>query len=73
MSETRLRELKQKYPEKLQSLVGVDGNAFSILGHFRQEARRAGWDADDIEEILEIAQSDDYNYLMATIIGFTDS
>lgn len=68
----QLDALKKKYPEDLPTLVGVDGNAFSIMGHFRNNARRSGWEADDIQQVLKIAQSGNYNHLLATIAHFTD-
>jgi hypothetical protein len=49
------------------TLVGVDGNAFAILGKFRKDARRAGWDAEKIKQVMDDAQSDDYDHLLATI------
>lgn len=67
-----LDELQEKYPEKLPSLIGVDGNAFAVMGHFRRHARRADWDHPDIDAVLKHAQSGDYNNLLATISRFTD-
>lgn len=55
--------------EKLNlDLVGVDGNAFSILGFFRKEAKKAGWNKDKIDEVCKEATSGDYNHLVTTII-----
>lgn len=48
-------------------LVGEDGNAFAILGRFRNAAKRAGWTSDEIDEVLKDAMSADYNHLLATI------
>lgn len=67
-----LQELQEKYPQDLDSLVGVDGNAFALMGAFRKSARRNGWDAEDIDTVLEIAQSGDYDNLVATLATFTD-
>lgn len=49
------------------SLVGVDGNAFAILGYFRSQAMKEGVCYEAIMEIIEQATSSDYNYLIATI------
>lgn len=48
-------------------LVGVNGNAFMIMGVFKIQAKKEGWTAVEIEAVLEEAKSKDYNYLLATI------
>lgn len=49
------------------ALVGIDGNAFSILGAFSSNARRQGWSKQQIDEVIKQATSGDYNNLIATI------
>ena len=49
------------------SLVGVDGNAFYILGYFSKQAKRSGWTQDEINKVLEDAKSRDYSHLVVTI------
>lgn len=51
---------------KLQ-LVGLDGNAFALMGAFSQRARREGWTKDEIDAVLKECQSSDYNHLLATL------
>lgn len=53
-------------------LVGLDGNAFSILGRFRSEARKQGWDADSIGNVVDEATRGDYNHLLSTIMNVTE-
>lgn len=48
-------------------LVGVNGNAFMIMGVFQRQAKREGWSQDEIDKVLTKAKSKDYNYLLATI------
>lgn len=48
-------------------LVGVNGNAFMIMGVFQRQAKKEGWTPAEIEAVLEEAKSKDYNYLLATI------
>jgi sugar diacid utilization regulator len=48
-------------------MVGLDGNAFAILGAFRRQALREGWTASEVEEVLQEAKSSDYSHLMSTI------
>ena len=48
-------------------MVGVNGNAFAIMGVFQRQAKREGWTQDEIKQVLDEAKSKDYNYLLATI------
>lgn len=48
-------------------LVGVNGNAFMIMGVFRRQAVREGWSKEEIDAVLKEAKSNDYNHLLATI------
>lgn len=48
-------------------LVGLDGNAFSLLGAFQRAARRQGWNSEDIEKVLEEAKSSNYDHLLLTL------
>ena len=41
---------------KLQ-LWGLDGNAFSLLGAFRSQARKEKWSEEDISKVLTEARS----------------
>lgn len=48
-------------------LVGIDGNAFMIMGTFQRDARHAKWPEDEIKAILDDARSGDYDHLLAVI------
>ena len=48
-------------------LVGINGNAYAIMGAFQQQARREGWTPQEIEKVLEQAKLDDYDHLLAVI------
>lgn len=48
-------------------LVGVNGNAFMIMGVFQRQAKREGWTQDEIDAVLKEAKSSDYNHLLSTI------
>ena len=56
---------------KLQ-LVGLDGNAYSVMGAFKRAARRQGWTDPEIKAVLDEAMSGDYDHLLATILKHTD-
>ena len=48
-------------------LVGVNGNAFMIMGVFRRQAKKEGWLQEEIDAVLKEAKSGNYNHLLATI------
>ena len=50
-------------------LSGKDGNAFSLLGYFRREARRADWSNEEIEKVTKEATSGDYDHLLQTLLS----
>lgn len=52
-------------------LVGLDGNAFSLMGAFQQAARRQGWTKDEIQAVLDECMKDDYDHLLATLANNT--
>lgn len=53
-------------------LVGIDCNAFSIMGAFSRQARRERWTQEEIDLVLEEAKSGDYDHLLATIMGYCE-
>jgi hypothetical protein len=47
------------------TLVGIDGNAFMLLGVCRREQRRAGWTVEEMKAWSERANSaPDYDHLL---------
>ena len=50
------------------NLAVLDGNAFALMGAFRKQARREGWDAKEIEAVMTECQSSDYNHLLQTLM-----
>ena len=48
-------------------MVGLDGNAFSILGAFRRQATKENWTKEEIKEVTDQATSGDYSHLISTI------
>lgn len=54
------------------SLVGVDGNAFNIIGYFSRRAKAAGWSQEDILKVRAEATSKDYDHLVSTIMIHLD-
>ena len=56
---------------KLQ-LVGLDGNAFSIMGAWSQAARRQGISNEDRTKVLDECRTGDYDHLLQTIMEHTE-
>lgn len=48
-------------------LVGLDGNAFNLLGAFQGRARKEGWTSEEIKLVIDEAMSGDYDHLLATL------
>lgn len=53
-----------KYPNAEVQLVGLDGNAFSILARVMKALRQAGATADEVNEYHKQATSGDYDNLL---------
>ena len=49
------------------NLVGIDGNAFSLMGAFSRVARQEGWTPEEIKLVTDSCMSGDYNHLLATL------
>jgi len=49
-------------------LVGLDGNAFALMGAFRRQARKEGWNQEEIKEVLDECMSGDYDHLLSTLM-----
>ena len=48
-------------------LVGLNGNAFSLMGAFRQQARREDWSKEELNAVLTECMSGDYDHLVVTL------
>lgn len=48
-------------------LVGLDSNAFAILGTFAHAARQQGWTKEEIMAVRTEAMSENYDHLLVTI------
>lgn len=54
--------------EVVLELVGMDGNAFAVMGAFKKAARKQGYKNDEIDKVLDEAMNGDYNHLLQTIM-----
>lgn len=65
-------ESLSKNPKVKTTLIGVDGNAYSLMGHFSSKAREQGWNKADINEVTNMAMEGDYNHLIRTLMTYID-
>ena len=54
------------------SLVGVDGNAFSIMGYVEQAMKKTGYSKEEREVYRKEAMSGDYNHLVCMSLDQID-
>lgn len=54
------------------SLIGVDGNAYSVLGYVRNAMREQKFTKDEISGYMSEATSGDYDNLVRVSIEYVD-
>ena len=54
-------------------LVGLDGNAFALMGAFQQQARREGWTKEEIKGVIDECMKGDYDHLLTTLMTYCNS
>jgi hypothetical protein len=54
------------------TLVGLDGNAFALMGAFSNAAKRQGWNAAAVKAVCNECMSGDYNALLRTLMSVCD-
>ena len=63
----------EKTEKKIKlDLVGLDDNAFSLMGAFSRQARREHWTKEEIDEVINEAKSGDYDHLLCTLMDHCD-
>jgi predicted protein tyrosine phosphatase len=55
------------------NLVGLDGNAFALMGAFSKEAKRQGWKSEEIKAVIDECKRGDYDHLLFTLMQFTET
>ena len=58
--------------KKDYSLIGVNGNAFSVMGYVRQAMKETGFTKNEIEAYTKDATSGDYDHLLVVSIDMID-
>lgn len=54
------------------NLVGVDGNAFVVMGYTAKALRREGFSKEEVDQMYKEAQSGDYNNLLMVCMEYID-
>ena len=57
-------------PVKLK-LVGLDGNAFFLMGAFQRAARKQGRTSEEIKAVMDDCTSGDYDHLLSVLFSHT--
>lgn len=58
--------------KKYYDLVGIDGNAFNVMGYVRRAMKECGFSKDEIEAYTKDATSGDYNHLLVVSMDIID-
>ena len=56
-----------------ESLIGVNDNAFSVMGETKRLLKRAGASQEFTDDYLKQAMSGDYDHLLAVSAAFLDA
>lgn len=47
------------------NLVGLDGNAFFLMGAFQRQAKKEKWTKEEIDAVLDECRAGDYDHLLS--------
>jgi hypothetical protein len=51
------------------NLVGLDGDAFALMGAFQRQARKEQWTPEEIKTVIDECQTGDYDHLLQTLVA----
>lgn len=57
---------------KAFNLVGIDGNAFSVMGYVQRAMRTANFTREERDQYLADAQSSDYDHLLSVSVKMVE-
>lgn len=57
---------------KPYSLIGVDGNAYAVMGYVSRAMLHSGFTTKERDEYLADAQSDDYDHLLTVSVDMVE-
>jgi len=62
-----MNSINQEKKKVKLNLVGLDGNAFALIGAFVSQAMREKWTLKEVDDVVNEARSKDYDHLVATL------
>lgn len=69
----KIDEINDNFNKKvIMNLVGLDGNAFNLIGNFASKARRQGWTKIEIDYVLEQCMLGDYDNLLCVLMRYIE-
>ena len=57
----------------MYSLVGVDGNAYSLMGYTMDAMKKEGFSKEEVDKMLKEATAGDYNNLICVCSKYLDT
>ena len=68
----KIEELIKRNGKATGTLIGVDGNAMSVMGYVSRQLKRAGWPRADINQVTSHMMSGDYTNVIVTGMAVLD-
>lgn len=69
----KIDEATGEFNKKVKmNLVGMDGNAFNLMGQFEKRAKHEKWTSEEIQYVLHQCMSSDYDNLLKTLLKYTE-
>lgn len=62
-----------KYPDVHVRLVGMDGNAYAIMGRVQEALRNHGVSDKEVKKYLDESMSGDYDHLLRTAMKWVNT
>lgn len=66
-----MEQLNQQTKKVRLNLVGLDGNAFALMGAFQRAAKKQGWSREEIAAVINEMKAGDYDHLLSTLMNHT--
>lgn len=68
----KIDEIGGDFKKKVtMNLVGMDGNAFNLMGQFSIRAKKEGWTVEEIDYVIDQCKSSDYDNLLRVLLRYT--
>lgn len=64
--------MTNEVPKVRLNIVGLDGNAFALIGNFQRAARQQGFAADWIDGVVKKMMAGDYDHLLSVLVAHTE-